>query len=47
MSNVINVKPENYGIDRRLSENNFSVTNELNKSMNVAKDSKAMRLNRR
>ena len=46
-SNIINVKPEQLGIDRRVKESDFSVTNDFTKSHNVAKDSKAMRINRR
>ena len=47
-TNVIAVKPEKKGqIDRRLMENGFFFATENNKSINVAKDAKAMRLNRR
>lgn len=34
-------------IDKRLAESDFHMTNELLKGVNVAKDAKAMRLNRR
>ena len=46
-TNVINVKPEYRGIDKRLAESDFAVANDFAKSLNVAKDAKAMRLNRR
>ena len=47
-TNIISVKPESEGmIDKRLRESGFHHANERTKSLNVARDSKAMRLNRR
>ena len=47
-THIMNLKPEKAGmIDRRLQERDFSTENELNRSHKVARDAKAMRLNRR
>lgn len=47
-TNVINVKPENAGmIDRRIQESTFQEETDLNRSKQIANNSKAMRLNRR
>ena len=47
-TNIVEVKPETDGmVDKRLKEGGFHLANERTKSLNVAKDSKAMRLNRR
>ena len=47
-TSILNMKPERTGmIDRRLEERDFSTENELNRSHKVARDAKAMRLNRR
>lgn len=47
-TNIVEVKPETDGmVDKRLKESGFHLANERTKSLNVAKDSKAMRLNRR
>ena len=47
-SNVINMKPERSGlIDKRMAERDFYTETELSRSVRVAKDAKAMRLNRR
>ena len=47
-SSVINMRPEKSGfIDKRMAERDFYTETELSKSVKIAKDAKAMRLNRR
>ena len=47
-TNIINLKPERSGmIDKRIAENEFSQESEINRSVKIANNAKAMRLNRR
>ena len=47
-THIANLKPERMGmIDKRLAEKDFTTENELSQSVKVAKNAKAMRLNRR
>lgn len=48
ITNIVDVKPEMAGmVDRRELENSFNGASMHNKSLSIARDAKAMRLNRR